>query len=98
MEIRTAARVNKTSLVGPLVESRGCRTPGNLDIAPRHGAVMVGFSNTIGQIPGIVGVAVTGWLIDVTGTYSAAFVLATAVSALGALVFGCLFNARLFVD
>jgi ACS family sodium-dependent inorganic phosphate cotransporter len=72
--------------------------PGNLDIAPRHSAVMVGFSNTIGQIPGIVGVAVTGWLIDMTRTYSAAFVLAAAVSALGALVFGCLFNARPLVD
>jgi MFS transporter, ACS family, solute carrier family 17 (sodium-dependent inorganic phosphate cotransporter), other len=59
---------------------------------------MVGFSNTIGQIPGIVGVAVTGWLIDMTRTYSAAFVLVAAVSALGALVFGCLFNARPLVD
>jgi hypothetical protein len=34
---------------------------------------MVGLSNTISQIPGIVGVAVTGWLVDITGTYSAAF-------------------------
>jgi ACS family sodium-dependent inorganic phosphate cotransporter len=72
--------------------------PGNLDIAPRHSAVLVGFSNTIGQIPGIVGVAVTGWLVDVTGSYSAAFVLAASVSALGALLFGCLFNARPLVN
>lgn len=55
---------------------------------------MVGFTNTIGQIPGIIGVAVTGWLVDITGTYSAAFVLAAAISVAGAAVFGSLFNAR----
>ena len=48
----------------------------------------------IGQIPDIVGVAITGWFVEVTGIYSAAFVLAAAVSVLGALLIGCLFNAR----
>jgi hypothetical protein len=39
-------------------------------------------------------VAVTGWLVDVTGTYSAAFGLAAAVSVAGAALFACLFDAR----
>jgi MFS family permease len=68
--------------------------PGVLDIAPRHRGVMVGFTNTLGQIPGIIGVGATGWLVDITGTYSAAFVLAAAISFTGALVFGSLFSAR----
>ena len=68
-----------------------------LDIAPRHGAVLYAFSNTFATIPGIVGVAVTGWLVDVTGTYSAAFALAAAICAVGALVFGLLFNDRVVV-
>jgi ACS family sodium-dependent inorganic phosphate cotransporter len=72
--------------------------PGFLDVAPRHGAVLFGFSNTFATIPGIVGVAATGWLVDVTGTYSAAFVLTAAVSAAGALIFGFLFDARPIVD
>ena len=72
--------------------------PGVLDIAPRHCGVMVGFTNTVGQIPGIVGVAVTGWLVDITGTYSAAFVLAAAISVTGALVFGSLFSARQSIE
>jgi len=67
---------------------------GNLDIAPRHSGLMVGFSNTLGQIPGLIGVAVTGWLVDVTGTYSAAFVLAASVSIVGAALFAWLFEAR----
>ena len=72
--------------------------PCYLDVAPRHGAVLFGFGNTFATIPGIVGVAVTGWLVDVTGTYSAAFVLTAAVSAAGALIFGLLFNARPIID
>jgi ACS family sodium-dependent inorganic phosphate cotransporter len=72
--------------------------PGFLDVAPRHGAVLFGFSNTFATIPGIVGVAAAGWLVDVTGTYSAAFVLTAVVSAAGALIFGFLFDARPIVD
>jgi len=41
-------------------------------------------------------VAVTGWLVDRTGTYFAGFALAAGVSAVGALVFGLLFEARPF--
>jgi hypothetical protein len=41
----------------------------------------------------VIGVAVTGWLVDVTGTYSAAFLLAASVSVLGAAVFAIFFEA-----
>ncbi|HEY1615502.1 MAG TPA: MFS transporter [Rhizomicrobium sp.] len=68
--------------------------PGILDIAPRNGGLLMGFTNTIGQIPGIIGIAVTGWLVDVTGTYTAAFVLSAALSLIGAVVFWVCFDAR----
>jgi MFS transporter, ACS family, solute carrier family 17 (sodium-dependent inorganic phosphate cotransporter), other len=71
---------------------------GNLDIAPRHSALMVGFSNTLGQTPGLIGVAVTGWLIDITGTYNTAFVLAATISIAGAGLFALLFEARPLTD
>ncbi|MGH6875981.1 MAG: MFS transporter, partial [Rhizomicrobium sp.] len=71
---------------------------GILDVAPRHSGLLVGFTNTIAQIPGIIGVAVTGWLVDVTGTYTAAFVLAAAIGLAGATVFGLFFNARPVAD
>ena len=69
-----------------------------LDVAPGQGGLLFGFSNTFATIPGIVGVTVTGWLVDVTGTYSAGFVLTAIVSAAGALIFGLLFDARPIVD
>jgi len=67
---------------------------GVLDVAPRSAAVLYSFSNTLATLPGIVGVTATGWLIDVTGTYTAAFTLAAAISTVGAVLFGWLFEAR----
>lgn len=67
---------------------------GILEVVPRSSAVLYGFSNTLATIPGIVGVTVTGWLIDLTGTYTAAFTLAAAIGAAGALLFAWLFEAR----
>ena len=72
--------------------------PGFIDVAPRHSALLSGFSNTIATIPGIVGVTVTGWLLDVTGTYSAAFILTASISVLSAMVFGLFFSARPLIE
>jgi ACS family sodium-dependent inorganic phosphate cotransporter len=58
-----------------------------LDIAPRHSAMLFALGNTFGTIPGIVGVTITGWLIDVTGTYNAAFALAAGISVTATLAF-----------
>lgn len=60
---------------------------GPLDLAPRHAGVLIGFVNTLGTIPGIAGVAVTGWLIDVTHGYDAAFLVTAALAVAGTLVY-----------
>ena len=57
-----------------------------LEIAPNHSGILAGITNTAGTIPGIVGVSITGWLVDVTGTYTSAFVLAAALCVFGAVV------------
>jgi ACS family sodium-dependent inorganic phosphate cotransporter len=89
-----AALVLLCGSTGALAWAAAGYMPSYLDVAPRDSAVVFGFGNTVATIPGIVGVAVTGWLVDVTGTYSAAFVLTAIVSAAGALMFGFLFDAR----
>jgi ACS family sodium-dependent inorganic phosphate cotransporter len=68
--------------------------PGLIDLAPRHSALLYGFSNSIATLPGIVGVTVTGWLVDVTGNYAAPFALTAAISLFGAIVFATLFRSR----
>ncbi len=69
-----------------------------LDVAPRYEGVLSGVVNGIATLPGIVGVALTGWLKDVTGTYAAPFILTAAVGIVGALAFSTLFDARPLVE
>jgi MFS transporter, ACS family, solute carrier family 17 (sodium-dependent inorganic phosphate cotransporter), other len=59
----------------------------SFDIAPRHADVIWGLANTAGTMPGIVGVYVTGWLVDLTGSYNAPFLLTAAVGGVGAVVY-----------
>jgi ACS family sodium-dependent inorganic phosphate cotransporter len=61
--------------------------PNTFEIAPNHASLLMGISNTIATLPGVFGVAATGWLIQVTGTYAAAFLLAASVAIAAALVY-----------
>lgn len=72
-------------------------TPNLLDVAPRHAGVLISVSNTFATIPGIAGVAITGWLVDTTGTFSAAFLL-TAIVSVGGALFYFLFGAAQRLD
>jgi MFS transporter, ACS family, solute carrier family 17 (sodium-dependent inorganic phosphate cotransporter), other len=44
-------------------------------------------SNTVATLPGIFGVAFTGWLVDRTGSLATPFLLTTAVSIVGSLFY-----------
>jgi MFS transporter, ACS family, solute carrier family 17 (sodium-dependent inorganic phosphate cotransporter), other len=70
----------------------------HLEIAPRHAPVLIGVTNTAGTVPGIIGVSVTGWLVDVTGTYASAFVLAAAVCVIGAVVWLAFATSKRVID
>ena len=72
--------------------------PNLIDLAPRHSAMLGAFSNTIATLPGIIAVSITGWLVDVTGTYTAAFVLTAAVALIGALVFVRFGSSRAVIE
>jgi ACS family sodium-dependent inorganic phosphate cotransporter len=59
----------------------------HLDIAPRHAGALMGLSNTAGTIPGVIGVTFSGWLVDVTGSWSIVFVVAAAIKLCGLAFF-----------
>ncbi|XP_043720466.1 probable anion transporter 6, chloroplastic isoform X2 [Telopea speciosissima] len=40
------------------------------DISPEYASVLLGITNTVGAVPGIVGVALTGYLLDSTHSWS----------------------------
>ena len=58
-----------------------------MDIAPEHSDILYGFTNTIGTLPGIIGIAIAGWLVQTTGTYDSVFALTAGIQIVGGLVF-----------
>ncbi len=64
----------------------------HLDISPRHAGAIFGISNTAGTIPGIIGVALTGILVDQTGSYASAFYVTAGIYFFG-LAFFLLFGS-----
>jgi MFS transporter, ACS family, solute carrier family 17 (sodium-dependent inorganic phosphate cotransporter), other len=59
----------------------------HLDIAPKHAGVVYGIGNTAGQIPGIIGVWLTGFLLDITNhNWAVVFSLAAIICVIGSIV------------
>lgn len=56
----------------------------HLDVGPRYAGVLMGISNTIAAIPGIVGVAAAGFIWEATGSFAPVFYLTAAVYIAGA--------------
>jgi ACS family sodium-dependent inorganic phosphate cotransporter len=78
--------------------SGGGFAPNGFDVAPRHADVIWGISNTFATIPGIVGVYVTGWLVDRTGSYAAPFAVTAGIALFGAVVFLLLGSGKRHID
>lgn len=70
----------------------------HLDIAPAHAGVLMSITNTAGTIPGVLGVAVTGWLIDRTGSFQAPLALASALAVIAAIVWALFARGDRLVD
>lgn len=70
----------------------------HLDIAPRYAGVLLGITNTVGTIPGIVGVALTGWLVDTTGSYDSVFLMVAGVNLVGVIVWLLFAKGEKLVD
>lgn len=58
------------------------------DLSPRHASLLLGITNTSGAMPGILGVAFTGTILDLTGSWSLALFLPSIIFFItGAIVF-----------
>ena len=57
----------------------------HLDVAPQYAAILMGISNTIGTIPGIISPAITGYLVEdkSVASWQHVFVITAFVYALG---------------
>lgn len=59
----------------------------HMDIAPRHAGTLMGITNTAGTIPGIIGIYVSGMILDATGSWVLVFQLAAAVTLFGLICY-----------
>lgn len=64
----------------------------HMDVAPRHAGTLMGITNTAGAVPGIIGVFVTGLILEVTGSWVIVFSLAGVVTLFG-LIFYLAFSS-----
>ncbi len=62
----------------------------HMDIGPRHAGTLMGITNTAGTIPGIVGVYISGLILQITGSWDYVFLTAAGVTLFG-MVFYLLF-------
>jgi ACS family sodium-dependent inorganic phosphate cotransporter len=58
-----------------------------LELIPNRAGLFVGFGNTLATIPGIVAVSTTGWIVDHTHSYAAAFITTALIAAVGAVFY-----------
>lgn len=69
----------------------------HLDIAPRGAGIIMGLSNTAATVPGIVGVYISGLILQATGSWTLVFQTAAGVLIAGLLVYLlCASSKRLF--
>jgi len=55
----------------------------HLDIAPQYAGILMGLSNTFAQLPGIIGVALTGFIVKATHSFAGAFYLSALIYLIG---------------
>jgi ACS family sodium-dependent inorganic phosphate cotransporter len=57
----------------------------HLDVGPTYAGVLMGITNSIAALPGIIGVAAAGFILRASGSFTAVFYLIAAVYAVGML-------------
>ena len=73
--------------IGGTALGGGAFVVNHFDVAPRYAGILMGISNTAATVPGIIGVAATGFILQATNSFSAVFYLTAIVYAVGAICY-----------
>ncbi|CAB4422379.1 unnamed protein product [Rhizophagus irregularis] len=74
-------------------------TVSQLDIAPRYSGLIFGLGNSLGMIPVIVGLTLTGWVLDSTGkNWNIIWNTASALYFTGAFAFSILAGEKVVIE
>ena len=70
----------------------------HMDIAPRSAGTLMGITNTAATIPGIIGVYVSGLILDATGSWALVFQVTAGVTLFGLLFYLVFGSAKQLFD
>ncbi|NJN52963.1 MAG: ACS family MFS transporter, partial [Gammaproteobacteria bacterium] len=70
----------------------------HMDIAPKHAGTLMGITNTAGTIPGIIGVSVSGLILQQTGSWALVFQVAAGVTLFGLLFYLLFSSGKKLID
>ncbi len=59
----------------------------HMDVAPKYAGTLMGITNTAGTIPGIIGVTITGMILEQTGSWALVFGVAGGIALFGLVFF-----------
>jgi len=69
--------------------------PNMIDIIPEYAGILMGISNTIATAPGIIGVSLTGYILDQTHqNWQIIFTIISSINIFSIVVFLSLANDR----
>lgn len=57
------------------------------DLAPKHSGSVFGLMNTVGAVPGFMGVYLAGYILETTNSWASVFQITAAINMFGCLVF-----------
>jgi len=58
-----------------------------LDVAPRNSQIVMGISNTIATIAGMIAVPLCGFLLELTKSWEAIFFISSAIYVIGTIIY-----------
>eukprot|EP00271_Cylindrocystis_brebissonii_P019064 TRINITY_DN562_c0_g2_i1.p2 TRINITY_DN562_c0_g2~~TRINITY_DN562_c0_g2_i1.p2 ORF type:complete len:415 (+),score=109.32 TRINITY_DN562_c0_g2_i1:919-2163(+) len=68
------------------------------DIGPRYSGVLLGISNTAGVLAGVLGTAITGQILQTTGSWDDVFKVAVGLYLVGTLVWNTMATGKRILD
>ncbi|KAG1669069.1 hypothetical protein FOA52_003987 [Chlamydomonas sp. UWO 241] len=71
--------------------SRGGLYCNHQDLSPKYAGALLGITNTAGALPGVLGVTMAGYLLDVTGSWASAVFFPAALCQTAGFIFYTMF-------
>jgi cyanate permease len=70
----------------------------HMDVAPRHAGTLMGLTNTAGTVPGVIGVFVSGLILEATGSWALVFQVTAGITLFGLAFFLLFASGKRLID